>query len=120
MASSSGLHSCGNTFGPAPLGVPAHRPYPSSTYDNFSKDRDEIENILILPFALYLYLAISLRSQLRRWIGRKAGNFIGAVVILFIGGPPIAFACVTVLLFRLVFWSLGMLDKVRCPNGSVK
>jgi hypothetical protein len=69
---------------------------------------------------LYLYFAISLRRQLRRWVGPGAGNVLGAFVILVFGGPPIVFACATVLSFRLVFWSLGMLDKVRCPNGSVK
>ena len=120
VTSLSGLHSSDNTFGPAPLDVPVHRPHASSTYDNFSKDRDEIENILILPCAVYLYLALGLRRQLQRWIGRKAGNVIGTFVIVFVGGPPIVFACATVVLFRLVFWSLGMLDLVRCPNGSVK
>ena len=99
---------------------PAHRSYTRSTYDNFSKDRDEIENILMFPCGVYLYLAMGMRTHLRRWIGRKAGNVIGTFVILFFAGPPIVFACVTVLLFRLVFWSLGMLDLVRCPNGSVK
>jgi hypothetical protein len=120
VASPNGLDSSGNTFGPASLGVPAHRRYASSTYDNFSKDRDDIENILILPCVLYLYLAISLRRQLRRWVGRGAGNAIGTLAIVFVGGPPIVFACATVVLFRLVFWSLGILDKVRCPIRSVK
>jgi hypothetical protein len=108
----------GNAAATARPAVPAQRSYTRSTYDNFSNDRDEIENILILPCWIYLYLALGMRTHLRRWIGRKAGNVIGAFVILVFGGPPIVFACVTVLLFRLVFWSLGMLDKVRAVQTN--
>jgi hypothetical protein len=61
----------------------------------------------------YLYLAMRLRRWLRRRVGRKAGNFIGKLVILVLGGPPLLFAILVLLLIRLTLMLLSKLDELR-------
>jgi hypothetical protein len=46
----------------------------------------------------YLYLAMRVRRWLRRRIGRKAGNLMGKLLIIVLGGPPLLFAVLVLLL----------------------
>ncbi len=63
--------------------------------------------VALMPFAVYLWLAVRLRKWLRRRVGRKAGNVIGKVVIITFGRPPLVFACV---FMRLILMALKVLN----------
>lgn len=60
----------------------------------------DLEDLVFLPFALHLYLAVAFRKWLRRRIGRRAGNVLGQFAILVVSVPPLVVGCVLVLLLR--------------------
>ena len=67
--------------------------------------------LILMPFAVPLYLAHKLRRWLRRRLGRKAGNAIGKVMILAFGGPPMIVPRIVFRLVRLMQKLLNNLDK---------
>jgi hypothetical protein len=85
-----------------------------------SKDFDETETLLLLPFFIYFFLAVRLRELLRRRLGQRAGTIVGNCIIVVIGGPPCLLGCATLLLIRISLNLLDILDKVtkrRRPAG---
>jgi hypothetical protein len=77
-----------------------------------SKDFDETETLLLVPFFIYLFIAVRLRELLRRWLGPRAGTFVGNCIIVVIGGPPCLLGCATLILIRLSLNLLDILDQV--------
>lgn len=60
------------------------------------------EEIVIIPFAVGLYLAVMLRKWLRRHLGFRAGNILGKTAMIFLGAPPLLLAYLLVRFLRLV------------------
>ena len=67
--------------------------------------------MILMPFAIPLYLAVKLRRWLRRRLGRRAGNAIGKVMILAFGRPPEVVPRIVFRWVRLMQKLLNNLDK---------
>ncbi len=60
------------------------------------------EEIVIMPFAVGLCLAVQLRKWLRRRLGFRAGNILGKSAMFVLGAPPVLIAYLLVRFLRLV------------------
>jgi hypothetical protein len=85
-----------------------------------SKDFDEAETILLLPFFIYLFLAVRLRELLQQRLGWRAGTVLGNCVIVVIGGSPCLLGLAALLLIRLSLVALDILDKVTKRRQGVR
>ena len=85
---------------PASLEVPTAEP----TFPHFRRRLGEPswEEIVIMPFAVGLCLAVRLRKWLRRRLGFRAGNILGKSAMILLGAPPLLVACLLVRFLRLV------------------
>jgi predicted PurR-regulated permease PerM len=68
------------------------------------------EEIVIMPFAVGLCLAVVLRRWLRRRLGMRAGNVVGKLAILLLGAPPLLVAYLVVRFLRLV---LNLVERLE-------
>jgi hypothetical protein len=87
-------------------------PIADPTYPNFRRRLGEPswEEIVIMPFAVGLCLAVLLRKWLRRRLGLRAGNILGKSAIIVLGAPPLVVAYLLVQFLRLV---LNLLEQLE-------
>jgi hypothetical protein len=81
----------------------------------------DLEVLLLLPLALPVYAAVRLRGALVRRLGRVRGNLIGVPVVALVGAFPLVYGCLLVLVLRLLWRLLGLLDRLgnRSQNPSL-
>lgn len=80
------------------------------------------EEIVIMPFAVGLCLAVLLRKWLRRRFGLRAGKILGKSAILVVGTPPIVVAYLLVRFLRLLLNLMerleGWMRRMRQSRGG--
>jgi hypothetical protein len=76
------------------------------------------EEIVIMPFAVGLCLAVLLRKWLRRRFGFRAANILGKSAMIVFGAPPLLLACVLVRFLRLVFLVAERIESHVKPARS--
>ena len=76
------------------------------------------EEIVIMPFAVGLWLAVLLRRWLRRRFGFRAGNILGKSAMIVLGALPLLVVYLLVRFLRLVLFVAERIEANVKPVRS--